>query len=78
MGPFISFRLMRCLKRHPDVEDETISLDRVSQLIAPAKRFGLTYSPMPVADNPFTPGTSSATMASRIHRAAGCARGGVG
>ena len=43
------------LERDIDVEDETLSLDRVSQLIEPAKRLRLIILDA-CRDNPFTPG----------------------
>jgi formylglycine-generating enzyme required for sulfatase activity len=51
------------LERDIDVEDETISLDRVSQLIAPARRLRLIILDA-CRDNPFAPGMKR-TMASR-------------
>src|SRR5262249_16949686 len=51
------------LERDIDVEDETISLERVSQLIAPARRLRLIVLDA-CRDNPFAPGMKR-LMASR-------------
>src|SRR4051812_47194426 len=58
------------LERDIDVEDETISLERVSQLIEPAKRLRLIILDA-CRDNPFTPQMRRTTASRSIGRGLG-------